>query len=125
MSKKSLNTTSPEEQLSLQENKQKLAAYLEEEYHVKVNPESIFDIQVKRIHEYKRQLLNCLHIITLYNRKSSLLPLPTVNAAHSQQVAAFHPDVNLLLMTLGSQSPLGPGQGSSTSLYSCIHMILV
>ncbi|XP_023677254.1 glycogen phosphorylase, brain form [Paramormyrops kingsleyae] len=51
-----------------QENKQKLAAYLEEEYHVKINPESIFDIQVKRIHEYKRQLLNCLHIITLYNR---------------------------------------------------------
>uniref|UniRef100_A0A8B9LN70 Alpha-1,4 glucan phosphorylase n=1 Tax=Astyanax mexicanus TaxID=7994 RepID=A0A8B9LN70_ASTMX len=51
-----------------QENKQKLAAYLEKEYKVKINPESIFDIQVKRIHEYKRQLLNCLHIITYYNR---------------------------------------------------------
>uniref|UniRef100_A0A8C9WVK1 Alpha-1,4 glucan phosphorylase n=1 Tax=Scleropages formosus TaxID=113540 RepID=A0A8C9WVK1_SCLFO len=46
-----------------QENKLKFAAYLEKEYHVKINPESIFDIQVKRIHEYKRQLLNCLHII--------------------------------------------------------------
>lgn len=56
----------------MQENKQKLAAYLENEYHVKINPESIFDIQVKRIHEYKRQLLNCLHIITFYNRKCDL-----------------------------------------------------
>ncbi|KAJ8418340.1 hypothetical protein AAFF_G00140490 [Aldrovandia affinis] len=51
-----------------QENKQKFAAYLEEEYKVKINPESIFDIHVKRIHEYKRQLLNCLHVITVYNR---------------------------------------------------------
>ncbi|XP_061083738.1 glycogen phosphorylase, brain form [Conger conger] len=51
-----------------QENKHKFAAYLEQEYQVKINPESIFDIQVKRIHEYKRQLLNCLHIITFYNR---------------------------------------------------------
>jgi starch phosphorylase len=51
-----------------QENKLKFAEQLEREYGVKVNPSSIFDIQVKRIHEYKRQLLNCLHIITLYNR---------------------------------------------------------
>ncbi|XP_060531283.1 glycogen phosphorylase [Cylas formicarius] len=51
-----------------QENKLKLAQLLEKEYGVKVNPASMFDIHVKRIHEYKRQLLNCLHIITLYNR---------------------------------------------------------
>ncbi|XP_055386725.1 glycogen phosphorylase [Condylostylus longicornis] len=51
-----------------QENKLKLTALLEKEYGIKVNPASMFDIQVKRIHEYKRQLLNCLHIITLYNR---------------------------------------------------------
>ena len=51
-----------------QENKLKLAQILEKDYGVKVNPASMFDIQVKRIHEYKRQLLNCLHIITLYNR---------------------------------------------------------
>ncbi|XP_046663548.1 glycogen phosphorylase [Homalodisca vitripennis] len=50
------------------ENKLRLATILEKEYNIKVNPSSIFDIQVKRIHEYKRQLLNCLHIITLYNR---------------------------------------------------------
>uniref|UniRef100_A0A8C6JEG6 Alpha-1,4 glucan phosphorylase n=1 Tax=Melopsittacus undulatus TaxID=13146 RepID=A0A8C6JEG6_MELUD len=51
-----------------QENKLKFAAYLEEQYKVKINPSSMFDVQVKRIHEYKRQLLNCLHAITLYNR---------------------------------------------------------
>ncbi|XP_077138972.1 glycogen phosphorylase, brain form isoform X2 [Ranitomeya variabilis] len=51
-----------------QENKLKFAAYLENEYKVKINPSSMFDVQVKRIHEYKRQILNCLHIVTLYNR---------------------------------------------------------
>jgi len=51
-----------------QENKMRLASFLEKEYGVPINPASIFDVQVKRIHEYKRQLLNCLHIITMYNR---------------------------------------------------------
>jgi starch phosphorylase len=51
-----------------QENKMKFAQYIEEHYKVKVDPGAMFDIQVKRIHEYKRQLLNVLHVITLYNR---------------------------------------------------------
>lgn len=50
------------------ENKMKLAAIIEKENGVKINTASLFDVQVKRIHEYKRQLLNCLHMITLYNR---------------------------------------------------------
>jgi starch phosphorylase len=54
-------------QVKLQ-NKQKLAGYLTEKTGVAINPASIFDVQVKRIHEYKRQLLNILHVIALYNR---------------------------------------------------------
>nr|KAF6388526.1 glycogen phosphorylase L [Myotis myotis] len=51
-----------------QENKLKFSQFLEKEYKVKINPASMFDVHVKRIHEYKRQLLNCLHVITMYNR---------------------------------------------------------
>ncbi|ETN78341.1 hypothetical protein RB195_014796 [Necator americanus] len=51
-----------------QENKMRVAQYINEDYNVDVNPASIFDIHVKRIHEYKRQLLNILHVIALYNR---------------------------------------------------------
>lgn len=49
-------------------NKEDLATYIFHTNNIKVNFESIFDIQVKRIHEYKRQLLNILYIVTLYNR---------------------------------------------------------
>jgi len=49
-------------------NKSSLAAVIKERTGVAADPDSLFDIQVKRIHEYKRQLLNVLHIITLYNR---------------------------------------------------------
>lgn len=49
-------------------NKNLLKQYIENEHNIKINLDSIFDVQVKRFHEYKRQLLNVLHIITLYNR---------------------------------------------------------
>ncbi|NLF25404.1 MAG: glycogen/starch/alpha-glucan phosphorylase [Deltaproteobacteria bacterium] len=50
------------------ENKQDLAEYIKHRNHLEINSESLYDVQVKRLHEYKRQLLNVLYIVTLYNR---------------------------------------------------------
>ena len=49
-------------------NKERLAAYVQRKIGIICNLEAMFDVQVKRIHEYKRQLLNVLHVITMYNR---------------------------------------------------------
>ncbi|MGZ8218317.1 glycogen/starch/alpha-glucan phosphorylase [Methylomagnum sp.] len=51
-----------------QANKRRLADYVEAELGLKISPDALFDVQVKRIHEYKRQLLNVLHVIHLYDR---------------------------------------------------------
>ncbi|WP_310602714.1 glycogen/starch/alpha-glucan phosphorylase [Anaerosporobacter sp.] len=50
------------------QNKIRLAAYIKEHNGIEVDPRSIFDVQVKRLHEYKRQLLNILHVMHLYNQ---------------------------------------------------------
>ncbi|MDO5695734.1 MAG: glycogen/starch/alpha-glucan phosphorylase [Eubacteriales bacterium] len=52
-------------------NKERLAAYIKEHNGIDVNPDAIFDVQVKRLHEYKRQTLNIMHIMYLYNRLKS------------------------------------------------------
>ena len=52
----------------LQTRKEKLAAWIKERTGIVVDPTTLFDMQVKRIHEYKRQLLNILHVISLYNQ---------------------------------------------------------
>ena len=49
------------------QNKLRLAKYIKEHNGIDVDPRSIFDVQVKRLHEYKRQLLNILHVMYLYN----------------------------------------------------------
>ena len=49
-------------------NKERLAKYILEHNGIEVDPRSIFDVQVKRLHEYKRQLLNILHVMSLYNQ---------------------------------------------------------
>ena len=51
-----------------QANKERLASYIKRKVGIEVNTASMFDVHVKRMHEYKRQLLNVLHVITLYNR---------------------------------------------------------
>ena len=50
------------------QNKVRLAKYIKEHNNIDVDPRSIFDVQVKRLHEYKRQLLNILHVMYLYNK---------------------------------------------------------
>ncbi|MDO4642282.1 MAG: glycogen/starch/alpha-glucan phosphorylase [Cardiobacteriaceae bacterium] len=58
------------------ENKRRLAEWIRNEMGIKVNPEALFDVQIKRIHEYKRQLLNVLHIVSRYNQ---ILKNPNAN----------------------------------------------
>jgi starch phosphorylase len=69
-------------------NKLILAKYISEHNGIEVNPDSIFDVQVKRLHEYKRQLLNILHAITLYiqlkdNPKMDFVPRTIIFGAKS------------------------------------------
>ncbi|XP_010786029.1 glycogen phosphorylase, liver form-like [Notothenia coriiceps] len=76
-----------------QDNKVKFAQYLEKEYRVKINPSSMFDVHVKRIHEYKRQLLNCLHIIAMYNRirmKPAALFVPRTVIIGGKAAPGYH-----------------------------------
>ena len=69
-------------------NKLLMAEYLESNCGIKVNPDSIFDVQVKRLHEYKRQLLNALHAVSLYltikdNPKADIVPRTILFGAKS------------------------------------------
>ena len=54
--------------LAKQQNKRRLADFIGRELDIRIDPESLFDVQVKRMHEYKRQLLNVLHVITRYHQ---------------------------------------------------------
>ena len=67
--KKFYNDNSVYEQLEAikRENKVAFSIYLQEKTGVKLDPDSVFDVQVKRMHEYKRQLLNAIKIISIYN----------------------------------------------------------
>jgi glycogen phosphorylase len=76
-----------------QENKKRLARYILRKIEVGVNPESMFDVHIKRIHEYKRQLLNALHVITLYNRiksKTADVAAPRTVVFAGKAATAYH-----------------------------------
>jgi starch phosphorylase len=80
------------------ENKGILARYILTNNAIHVSPDSMFDVQIKRLHEYKRQLLNCMHVIALYNRikrdpKAALVPRTVIfggKAAPGYAMAKLH-----------------------------------
>ncbi|WP_040475800.1 glycogen/starch/alpha-glucan phosphorylase [Paramagnetospirillum caucaseum] len=74
-------------------NKERLAAMLSQRLGVEVDVDSLFDVQVKRIHEYKRQLLNVLHVITRYGRIRSnplLNPVPRTVIIGGKAAPGYH-----------------------------------
>jgi len=75
------------------ENKKRLAIYIAQQLDVITNPKAIFDVQIKRIHEYKRQLMNVLHIITRYNRIKAdpeATWVPRVNIFAGKAASAYY-----------------------------------
>ena len=69
LTKNATQKTSQKEFMEIKfQNKVRLAKYIKEHNGVEVDPNSIFDVQVKRLHEYKRQLMNILHVMYLYNQ---------------------------------------------------------
>ena len=87
-----------------QEKKKDLAAYLEKHEGVKVDPTSIYDIQVKRLHEYKRQQMNALYIIHKYleikNGKKPVRPLTFIFGAKAAPAYVIAKDIIHLLLCL-------------------------
>ena len=92
-------------------NKRSVATYIKEHYGIEVLPESMFDIHVKRIHEYKRQLMNILHVVTLYNR---IKKNPTAN--HVPRTVIFGGKVSIIhtVNSVGYNELFGYNEGKST-----------
>jgi starch phosphorylase len=85
-------------------NKQQLARVIRERTGVEVDPRSLFDIQVKRLHEYKRQHLNVLHVITLYNRlrANPRLDLPTRTVIFGGKAAPGYATAKLIIKLINN-----------------------
>jgi starch phosphorylase len=87
-------------------NKARLAAYISREALIRVDPSSLFDIQVKRIHEYKRQLLNVLHVVTRYraiiaNPKADWVPRTVIFAGKAASSYVMAKNIIRLIHDVG------------------------
>lgn len=88
-------------------NKVALAHYIEETLHVPIHPESLFDVQVKRLHMYKRQMLSAMHLIALYQRikadpKIDMVPRTFIFAAKAAPAYHIAKRVIKLINAIGS-----------------------
>ena len=85
-------------------NKVRLADYILEQNGIAVDPRSIFDVQVKRLHEYKRQLLNILHVMYLYNKikKDPTLDIPKHTFIFGAKAAAGYKTAKLTIKLINS-----------------------
>ena len=85
-------------------NKVRLANYILEHNGIEVDPRSIFDVQVKRLHEYKRQLLNILHVMYLYNKikQDPTLDIPKHTFIFGAKAAAGYKTAKLTIKLINS-----------------------
>lgn len=96
------------------QNKKRLAAYMQKEMNLSIDPDSIFDVQAKRLHEYKRQLLKVLHIMHLYNQLTQdsgfSLPHPVTFLFAAKASPAYHKAKNIirLIHTVGDMVEAHP-----------------
>ena len=90
------------------ENKVTLSNYLQDKMDLHVDPHSIFDIQIKRLHEYKRQLLNILHVMDLYNqiRQNPKLDITPRTFIFSAKAAASYSRAKLIIKLINSVAKL-------------------
>ena len=99
------------------ENKKQLADYILKHNGIEVNVDSLFDCHVKRIHEYKRQLLNVLHIITLYNRikaeprTSDIVPRTFIFSGKAAPSYVMAKLIIKLINSVGDDDQQRPGRG--------------
>ena len=103
------------------ENKIKMTKYIKDNNGVTVNPDSIFDVQVKRLHEYKRQLLNALHILSTYqwlreNPNADFVPKTYIFGAKAAPGYYFAKQIIQFIVALGNKINHDPAVNQKLSV---------